>query len=240
MEFFTKKIFEKKSDEFVHSQFQKFSRGEFNDRAMLKVKNSSGKYTIDTTAEYARELVCAMGEKLGDKKTLVSGALVSALDLEGFKYESKSSALGVKKYIINREMSGKEIVDLCNLVPKAFFGLSFKVDDEELKIQAKSPKSAKGASSSKKEDEKPKIDFCKVKTKDKNLVKDLVFDSEVNDFKNVEIRHNFIISDIVIPDSLKNEKDFAKVREGAQRKGKIIRILKVDDKVYRKEVEFIA
>jgi len=58
MDCFIKKIFDGKNDEFVHLQFQKFSRGEFTDRAMVKVKESgetgkvisidgsSGRYTI--------------------------------------------------------------------------------------------------------------------------------------------------------------------------------------------------
>ncbi len=240
MEFFINKIFEGKKDEWTHVQFQKFSRGEFNDRAMIRVKNSSGKYTIGTTSEYAKEVIMAMAEKLGNNKTQVTGALISALQLEGFSYDGVSSAIGIKKYMINREMSGNEIIGLCNKVTKAFFGLSFSAGGEELKIQPKSPKSAKGASSAKKEDAELKIDFCKIKTSDKNLVQDLLFDIEVGDFKKIEVKHSFIITDIVIPPELKNEKDFAKVREGALRKGKIIREVDIDGKKVKKEVEFEA
>ena len=39
MEFFTKKIFENIVDDSVHIQFQKFSRGEFKDKAMIKIKS---------------------------------------------------------------------------------------------------------------------------------------------------------------------------------------------------------
>lgn len=241
MEFFIKKIFEKKSDDFVHLQFQKFSRGEFGNRAMVRVKDSGGKFSIGTTSEYARELVRMMGEKLGEKKTQVSGALVSALELTGLKYEDRKMAIGIKKYIIEREMSGNEIMDLCDSFPKAFFGLSFNVGEDELKIQAKSPKSAKGASSAKKEDAELKIDFCKLKTSDKNIVKELVFDDELSEgWKKIEVKHDFIITDIVIPPELKDEKDFAVVREKARRKGKIIMELDIDGKKVRKEVEFEA
>ena len=240
MDCFIKKIFDGKNDEFVHLQFQKFSRGEFTNRAMIRVKESSGKFTIATTAEYARELARAMGEKLGNGKTQVTGALISALDLDGFKYESKSSAIGVRKYRIEREMSGNEIVELCDKVIKAFIGLSFKVGEDELKIKDKSPKSAKGASSAKKEDEELKIDFCKLKTTDRKIVEGLVFDSEAKGAKKLEVKHSFIITDIVVPPELKNEKDFAKVREGALRKGKIIRELDIDGKKVKKEIEFAA
>lgn len=241
MEFFIKKIFEGKTDESVHLQFQKFSRGDFNNKTLLKAKNSNGKFVIDTTSEYAGELVRAMGEKLGNNKAHVTGALISALDLTGFKYEDRKMAMGVRKYIIDREMTGSEIVELCMKIPKAFFGLSFNAGEDELKIQAKSPKSAKGASSAKKENADLKINFCKLKTGDKNIVNNLIFDSEASGvWKKIEIKHDFIITDIVIPPELKNEKDFAKVREGAHRKGKIIRELDIDGKKIKKEVEFEA
>jgi len=109
-----------------------------------------------------------------------------------------------------------------------------------LKIKAKSPKSSKGSSSKKKEGEKAKIDFCKLKTTDKDIVKNLIFDKEAENFKQVEISHDFIIEDIVVSDELKKEceGDFAKIREMAKRKGKIIRNLNIDGREFRKEVEF--
>jgi hypothetical protein len=240
MDCFIKKILDGKNDEFVHIQFQKFSKGVFNNRAMIKFKDSGGRFTIDTTSEYARELVRAMGEKLGNNKTLVTGALISALDLDGIKYEEKKMAMGVRKYVINREMSGKEIVEICDNALKAFIGLSFSVGDDELKIKNKSPKSAKGASSSQKEDAELKIDFCKLKTKDRDLVDGLIFDSEAKGAKRVEIKHDFIIENIVIPNELKNEKDFAIVRENALRRGKIIRYLDIDGNKIKKEIGFEA
>ncbi len=242
MECFIKKIFEGKRDNWTHSQFQKFSKGEFNDRAMIRAKNSSGKYTIDTTAEYAKELVCTMAERLGAGKTHIKGALISALDLQGFKYEDRKMAMGIRKYIIDREMTGSEIIDICKNVQKAFFGLSFGFGNDELTIKDKSPKSAKGVSSAKKEDADLKIDFCRLKTSDKKLFEELLFDTEIGNFnfKKVEIKHNFIITDIIIPPELKDEKDFVKVREGALRKGKIIREIDIDGKKIKKEKEFEA
>jgi len=243
MECFIKKIFSAKGtlvkDEQVHNQFTKFSRGEFKDKAMLKMKNSAGVYSLDTTAEYARELVSLLAEKLGNSKTLVTGAMVSALDLQGFSYEEKKMAMGVRKYMINREMTGKEILEMINSAPKAFTGLSFSVGKDELKVQPKSPKSAKGASSSKKENAEAKIDFCKLKTSDLSLIEGFFFSDELS-FKKIEIKHDFIITDIVIPQELKNEKDFAKIREQAQRKGKILRFRDMDGNKDKREVEFLA
>jgi hypothetical protein len=242
MDCFLKKIFEGKSrnDELVHLQFMKFSRGIFENRAMMRIKSSQGKYVMDTTSEYARELVGVLAEKLGNNKTLVTGALISALDLEGFKYKERKMAMGVRKYMIEMEMSGKEIIELCLAQKKAFIAFSFKVGDSELTVQPKSPKSAKGASSSKKEDADVKINFCKLKTNDFSLIEGFAFDSEIKGAKKIEIKHDFIIDDIIISNDLKKEKDFAKIREMAERKGKIVRKIDIDGKKIVKEKEFVA
>lgn len=235
---FIQKIFEGEVDELVHLQFQKFGKGEFRDKAMVVVKRQgSGRFSVSTTAEYAKDLVMAFAEKLGSDKTEVTGALISALELESFDYQEKKSAIGVNKYIIDKEMSGDEIIELCEKVGKAFFGLSFKVGNSELKIKPKSPKSTKGASFSKSR-EKPKVDFCKVKTDDFDLIKGLVFD--VFGFSSVKISHDFIIDEIVISEELKEKcgGDFGKIRKRALRKGKVVRRVVVDGKERVSEKEF--
>tara|TARA_Y100000034_G_C6844729_1_gene382548 strand:+ start:574 stop:1290 length:717 start_codon:yes stop_codon:yes gene_type:complete len=238
MDSFIKKIFQgKESDELVHSQFTKFSKGEFSDRSMIRARNTKGKYTISTTSEYAKDLIMSLAEKLGDKSTTINGAIISALDLEGFEYDEKKMAMGARKYMIyDKEMTGTEIISLCNKIEKAFFALSFNVGETSLVIKPKSPKSAKGASSSKNPNKKAKIDFCKLKTDDKDLISTLFLDDEL-DFKKIEIKHDIIIIDIVMPEG---ETDFAKIREMAKRKGKIIRKLDIDGSETTKEVEFEA
>ena len=53
-------------------------------------------------------------------------------------------------------MTGNEIIKLIDEFPKAFFGLKFKIDDTELKVKAKAPKSGKPKG---KDNEKPKGRF---------------------------------------------------------------------------------
>ncbi len=241
MDSFIKKIFENKSkdDALVHAQFTKFSKGEFPNRAMIRGKNSKGKYTIFTTYEYAKDLIMFLSEKLGNKTTTINGAIISALDLDCFEYDERKMAMGVRKYMIyDKKMTGNEIIELCNKIKKAFFGLSFSTDNTDLKIAPKSPKSAKGVSNQQNPDKKAKIDFIKIKTTDIDLVNNLIFDDEIKGFKKIEIKHDFKITDIIIPDI--DEKDFAKIRELAKRKGKIVRKIEVDGSEKVKEVEFEA
>lgn len=233
---FIKKIVDKKIDEFVHNQFSKFSRGEFKDRAILKVKKSKDKYTINSSAEFANEMIYAFAEKLKGNKAKVTGAIVSTSDLKGkLEFVEVKQFQGVKRYMIDKEMSGDELLKLLKEFPKSFFGLTFDIDEEnKLKIKDKAPKSGKPG----KDDEEPKADFCKLITTDKELGSSFVF--EKPEFKSAEIKHKFVIEEIVIPDSLKNEKDFALVREKALRKGKIVRITNIDDVKSEKSYEFSA
>ena len=232
---FIKKVFDKKIDEDVHMQFQKFSRGEFRNRAIVKVKKVKDKYTISTTAEFANELVRLIAEKLGNNKTKVTGAIISTLDLgKQIDFNTRKQFMGIKQYGIEREISGKEILEMLEKFPKVFFALSFSSGEDVLKIKAKAPKSAKP----KNKDEAPVPDFCKLITTDEKIAKDFVW--ETNDFKLAEIFHDFIIESIVVPNSLKEEKDFAVVREKSLRKGKIIRRTIIDGKETKVEIELEA
>ena len=227
MEFFIKKIFEDNVDELVHQQFKKYSRGEFRNKAMIVAKKTGKGYSISTSAEYANELVRYFAEKLGDESAVISGVVVSTLDLTGeLDFKDKKQFMGVKQYILDGEMTGNHIIELCDKLPNAFFGLSFEVGESKLKIKAKAPKSAKPSTKS---EGKPKVDFCKIKTKDSELVNGLVFD--VSGFKKVEIGHDFLIDEIVVSDELKEEADgdFALIKERAKRKGRLVRKVSVDE-----------
>lgn len=233
---FIKKIFDGKSDDLVHLQFQKFSRGEFKNRAIVKVKTSGGKYSISTTAEFGNEFVRDMAEKLGAGKTKVTGAIVSTADLTGqLNFTGKKQFQGVKQYLIDGEMSGKDILSLLDKFPKAFFGLSFSVGEESLKIKAKAPKSGKPGS---KGEEKPNPDFCKLVSQDNKIATSFVFEKQ--GFKEAIISHTFVINEIVVPENLKKSDDFAKIREESKRKGKIIREADIDGQKMKSEKAFEA
>ena len=232
---FIKKIFDNQIDNSIHLLFQKFSKGEFKNRALIEAKKSKLGYTIKTSAEFAHDLVKAMAKKLGERKTPVTGAIISTSDLKNeLKYKEIKQFQGVKKYMIDNEMSGKEILELLEKFPKTFFALSFSVGEDILKIKPKSPKSGKPG----KEKEEIKVDFCSLKTSDSELGKSFVF--EKPDFSNALIKHIFLIEKIEIPNELKNSKDFAMIREKSKRVGKIIRIANIDEKEERKEKAFGA
>ncbi len=233
---FIKKVQEKKSDESVHLQFQKFSKGEFKNRAIVEVKNSKGAYTIKTSAEFANEMVKLLSKKLGDNKTKITGSIIGTNDLKGvLEFKKISQFQGVKNYSIEKEMSGTEMLNLIEKFPKNFFGLSFSVGEETIKIKPKAPKSGKPGS---KGDEAPKADFCALKTKDKGIANSFVF--EVGDFKSAKIVHDYIIESIEAPAELKNSQDFSLIREKSRRVGKILRKAEIDGNKFESSLELNA
>ncbi len=233
---FIRKIFSGKVDELVHLQFQKFSRGEFRNRAVISAKRTGEKYAIKTSSEFANEFVRESAGILGKNKARITGAVVFTGDLKSvLDFREIKQFQGVKRYILDKDMTGEEILSLLNKFPKAFFALSFSTSLFSLKIKAKAPKSGKPGS---KTEEAPKPNFCTLVTTDRKIGEDFVFENP--NFKKAEIKHAFVINDIIIPDRLKNEKDYAVIREKALRKGKVIREAVIDDKTYKKEAEFEA
>ncbi len=228
---FIKKVFDKEVDGFTHLLFQKFGKGEFRDRALIKARRTGSKYTIWTTPEFANGLVRTVAEKLGDEKTLIKGAIVTTGDLD-IIFKDKKQFQGVKRYIIEEEMSGNEILNLLDKFPKAFFGLSFDSSDSKLKIKPKAPKTGKPKA---KAGEKPKPNFCKIITRDSQLGQSFVF--EKPDFKHAEISHDFIINELVLPEG---ETDYSRIREVAKRKGKILRKAIIDGRSVNSEAGFEA
>jgi hypothetical protein len=231
MESFVRKIFEKKIDESVHLQFQKFSRGAFKYKALLKATHSSKGYSLYAGNEFANELVRLVAMKLGNEKTTVTGVIVSTSDLKGkIPSTDLKQFMGIKQYIINGEMSGNEIVTLQDAFPDVFFALSFTAGDTILKIKPKAPKSAKPKTS----EAPPKADFCNVKTNDKQLVEAFIWEQG---WKTIEINHTFDIKDIELPHGAKDPNELRKL---AKRKGVLIRNALIDGKESTKEATFVA
>ena len=101
----------------------------------------------------------------------------------------------------------------------------------KLKIKKKLPKPGKS---------EKKIDngFCQLEADEKyysKIKEDFFWD--MPETKKISISHEIIVNEVVMP---KDEKDFAKIREIAKRKGKIIRNGKIDDKEIISEKEFVV
>ena len=233
MENVIKRIFSEKIDEDIHNEFIKFSRGIFANKYLLDAKKQKDNWTIKTGYEFANFLVRKCLDKISEEVE-VKGIIVftGALSESKIPIERVKQFMGIKQYVINTKANSGNIIDLMNRYPKAFFALSFKFDNGELKIKAKAPK---GAKPSTKGGVEPKADFCSLKTKDESLVRDLFFDFA--DFKEIYIKHTLQIDSIELP---KGIADPMKMRELSKRKGKIIREIRIDGRTDKKEVGFEA
>ncbi len=231
MDCFIKKIFNGVCDKFVHLQFQKFSRGTYQNRALLRATSSTKGYSLWTGPEYANELVRAVAERLGDNRSQISGVIVSTNDLKNVVPSvGLKQFMGVKQYVIESLMSGNEIISLLDNIPEAFFALSFGVGDALLKIKPKAPKSTKPKTS----EEPPKADFCSLKTSSKDLIERFVWETG---WKSFEARHTFIIKDIELANGLSEPNE---IRKQAKRIGTVVRLATIDSKENRNEKAFVV
>lgn len=229
-----KKIFSGVKDEEVHGDFTKYSRGVFANKYLVEAKKVKDKWNLKTSAEFVNYIVReCLKEVKGEFE--VKGVIVATFDVSKeaqFPVERIKQFMGIKQAVIATKTTPDKIISLMDKYPKAFFALSFSTPNSELKVKAKAPKSAKPAATG---DKEPAAEFLSVKTTNKGIADDLLFG--IGEFKELSIKHVLNIKDIILP---KGEKDPLKMRENAVRKGTIKRIMKVDDKVTEKEIEFEA
>ena len=230
---FIKKIFEKKVDEKTHNQFIRFGKGEYNKRFPISLWKTK-KIKLKTGFEFANDLVL-LCTKMGDAK--VSGIVLSKQDISKVmsendiqgNSETKKGGLYFQNNIPSQQLKKEQLIELEKV--SYFTLLDVEGQEFKLKMKKKLPKPGK---------EGDKIDnkFCQFESEEKfyPLIKEDLF-WDMPNAKKISIFHNVIIESIIIP---KGEKDYAKIRELAKRKGKIIRKAVVDGKEMSKEIDFEA
>jgi hypothetical protein len=219
MECFIKKIWQGKGEE-AHNYFVRFSKGKFENRAVLNLQKSE-KIKLRGSYEWANDFVKIISE-LADVK--FSGIILSKENLE---LENKKKKSGINEYGVS-DISSEKIKELKD---KAYaMLLDAESSDLSLKMKKKLPKPGKSGGG--KVDDK----FCQLEA-------DLKFWPQIKEAfmlpecKKAKISHTFLIEEIILP---QGEKDFAKIRELARRKGKIIRKMEIDGKESQEEKSFEA
>jgi len=218
---FIKKIFSGKTDESVHKQFVRFGKGEYRRRALLSIWKTKA-IKVKSSFEFANDFVNFVSE-IGEAS--FSGNIWSKGELPGLLGKKREGK-------IIYEVNGLTSRQIKEISPKVYyFLLNAEGPGIKLRIKTKLPKPGKG------EDE---IDdkFCQMEIDEKyySKVKDDFF-WDLPDIKKATVEHTFVIKDIVLP---KGETDYAKIRELAKRKGKIIRTANIDGKEVKKEIDFEA
>lgn len=217
---FIKKIFLGEDDDSVHRQFTRFGKGAYGGRAALSLWRTK-KLKIKSGFEFVNDFVLFVAG-LGNVK--FSGSIRSKDEIEFLSGKKKS---GKWVYEVS-DFSSDRIKEIADKV--YYFLLNGEGEGIKLKIKGKLPKPGK---SEKKIDDK----FCQMELDEKyyNAVKEDFF-WDLPEGKKISVNHTFLIDEIVMPKT--DEKDFARIREMAKRKGKIIRNSVVDGKEIKSEKEF--
>tara|TARA_Y100000310_G_scaffold79677_1_gene76351 strand:- start:5796 stop:6494 length:699 start_codon:yes stop_codon:yes gene_type:complete len=230
---FVKKLFDGEIDEDVHFQFIRFGKGNYKGRFRLGLWKTK-KVKVKTSFEFANDLVL-LCSRLGGGK--VSGivltkknisSIMSENNIEG-NSEVKKSGLYYLNNIPEQELKKEQLVELekvCYSTLLDIVGEGFK-----LSVKKKLPKPGKNEN---------KIDtrFCVLEADEKfysEIKEDFFWD--MPEAKKIDISHEVIVDEIISPEG---EKDFAKIRELAKRKGKIMRKAEIDGKEIINEKEFKA
>ena len=232
---FIKRVFEGGADEGVHRQFVRFGKGEYNGRAVLRLRKTKN-IKIKSSFEFANDFVRLCLEFNADNYK-VFGIILSKKNISDMmsqnnikgNSETKRGGLYYQNNISNQELNKEQLL---KLEEASYFALlDIEGDGFALKTKKKLPKPGKIEG---KVDDK----FCQLELDGKyygKVKEDFFWD--LLECKKASIKHKFVIDEIVSPEG---EKDFAKIRETAKRKGKIIRIVDADGKETRSEREFEA
>jgi hypothetical protein len=230
--FFIKKIWQNETDESVHSQFIRFSRGKFENKFVTTLSRN-GKCKLNSTFELANNLVVfASGIA---QKMRVNGILLTRENPDSLIKQIDIKAASKKKAAIfaseiDAELTAEQIKKISDV---AYFMLFDCIGDGiELKIKKKLPKPSKSGS------EKVNDKFCVLEADIKHWQKikeEFAFD--IDDFKKAQVRHTVEINDVILP---QGEKDFEKLRLNAKKKGIITRNIVADGRENSDRKEFVA
>jgi len=224
MIYFVKKIFQNKIDDAVHSQFIRFSRGIFDNKAVINI-SKNGKIKISSTYELAGELALFLASLA--KNLHVSGLIMAKEPIEGLAGEKKR---GLYNYNIEQNISFEKLNEISG---KAFAML---LDCDAPGINMKSKKKLPRPSS--KGLDKVKDKFCTIQLDIKfwpSVKEEFLF--ELPDGKKYKGINRYEISELILPE---NEKDSERLRLLTKRKGKLIRKSIVDGKEIIQERNFAA
>ncbi|MAG28272.1 hypothetical protein CMI47_22335 [Candidatus Pacearchaeota archaeon] len=214
MESFLKKIIEGRGDEDSHEYFVRFGKGDYKRRFLIGF-NKGAKVKIKASFELANDFVRFVRE---NKDVKFSGKVFMKEKLPGKDAKKKG---GTFMYEIEESQ-------LEEFEGAYFYLLNVKDDEIVLKVKKSLPKPGKN-------EEKIDDGFCSLTVDEKYWPKlKEIFFWDVPEGKKVKIEHELLIDEIVLPEG---EKDPAKIRELAKRKGKIIRKMDIDGNVEEKEYE---
>jgi len=214
MKSFIRGIIEGQADAESHMYFIRFGKGRYRKRFLIKLMKGKN-IKVKTSFEFANELF-ALAKELGLSN--FSGKVLTKEKVNGLNGKKKAGL-----FAYDAENS------TLNEFGRIYYAL---VDGESpgirLKMKKALPKPGKG-------EEKIDDSFCTIEAglEHWNSVKE-AFLWDVPECKKAVVEHELLINEIIMPE---NEKDPARIRELAKRKGKLIRKINADGNETAKEYD---
>ncbi|MHA1670917.1 MAG: hypothetical protein ACTSV5_10135 [Promethearchaeota archaeon] len=238
----------------IHRHFYRYSRGDFLGPA-LKIRTTSGKITLKGTHEYEDLILESVLNSIEDSNNNfeITGNLITGSDISkdltklGFEWKLKKSTGKTKNYksvILDNISKEQLLAGLDFFRTNSYFLISFNINPScKIKTKKNIPQPSRKTLDD--DDLNKRIQFCTgyLKNTKKNL--EFILDSALSDFKSeipnnwksITILNNYKITEIITP---KDIKDSRLLRIFAIRKGKMIRLVEIDEEVYEKQYDFVA
>ncbi len=227
---FIRKIYEKNVDEKVHQKFIRYSTGEFEKEEFM-IKKGSSFVQIKAGFEYLDVMFDLIAQCVSEDVSL-NGVIITKNniinELNEFGIEPKK--VTGKKYTIEETMTSDKFKEFVNKFNSYSLLIKLKSGKYSISVKKSIPKPGKILE---------KFVTAKFGLKDLDLIKkEFLFDIKVDNFKDISIKHTYVIDEIIIPDEFKNNPEEARLN--AKRKGRIIRKIDIDGKTEEKEIELLA
>ena len=105
---FTERLFNGKVDKEIHKQFVRFGPGKYENRSLLKITKPKGVLKVNCSYDLIKDLTRVLGENV-DKLSVVG----------------KVFHHGKRKEELDKELSGSELVELCDKSEFVLLNLEF-------------------------------------------------------------------------------------------------------------------
>ena len=221
---FLKDLFEGKSNDVLHSAFTRYGKGEY-ERLIFSIKKGKS-LIVKSSFDFANEFV-NLAAAYGKGNLSVSGKIICAYDFEKevpcevANYSKRGKLFTAE---ISVELNQEKLKNIYEKFKKNYLLLNISGENVKLKVVKSLPKPGG----------KIKDNFCSanlpIEAKDE-------FAWDVKDFKELQIKHMVNVQEINVNTELM-QKDPAKARLEAIRKGVITRLLTADGKEEKKETQF--
>jgi hypothetical protein len=236
----------------VHRHFYRYSKGEFIGPA-LKITKSKTRITLKGSHEYEDLILEVAANTISEDEVEIKGTLISGSDISdlianlGFDWNLKKSTGKTKNYkanILSKTDKGTLLESIEAFRKTSYYLISFNLNPT-CKVTTK--KNIPQPSKKKAEEDViiKRIGFCNGIINNSEKTLDMLLKLTLHDFesdvpqkwKNIIIRNNYKITDIVLPDHIDN---WGLKRILAIRKGKIFRSIEVDGELIEKQYSFSA